>query len=91
MARSGINTLKSDKTTEKIDSVSDTTGLAKPAVRVVEASLEVEVAVFIAAAVPPPARIAREYVRNGSKSAMVDSMIADPARPATGIAMLSRK
>lgn len=91
MARIGINTLKSDKTTEKKDSIRVTMGLAKPAVRVVEASLDVDVAVFMAAAVPPPARIASEYVRKGSKSAMVDNMIADPAMPATGIAMLSRK
>ena len=49
-----------DKTLDRPDSVAETTGFANPAVNVEEANLEVEVADLISAAVPPPAKIARE-------------------------------
>ena len=45
----------------------------------------------IAAAVPPPAIIAKDHVTAGLKSAMVDIITAVPARAANGTAMVSNK
>lgn len=68
-----------------------TIGLASPKVVEVEANRVVLVVPAMAAAVPPPAIMAKDQVITGSKSAMVDSITTVPAILAKGIAILSSK
>ena len=90
MASTGTKTDMTESKTEVPVSTVEITGLASPAVVAVEARREVEVDVLIAAAVPPPAMIARIQVKKGSISETVDNMIAVPETAAKGTAMVSR-
>lgn len=66
-------------------------GFANPAVEIVEVTLVAPAALFIVAAVPPPAIIASAHVTIGLKSAIVDTITAVPATVANGMAMASNK
>ena len=90
IAISGIKIAMTDSKTDVPDSTVEITGFAIPAVVAVDANLVVEVELFIAVAVPPPAIIANIQVKNGSKFATVDSIIAVPAIAANGIAIVSK-
>ena len=72
-------------------SIIPTTGLAIPTVVAVDAKRVALVVPAIAAAVPPPAMMAKVQVIIGSKSVTVDSMIMVPAILAIGTAILSNK
>ena len=65
------------------------TGFANPTVVVLEVSLAAEAFPLIAAAVPPPAIIARAQVITGSRSVIVATIIAVPANVANGNAIVS--
>lgn len=69
----------------------DTRGLPIPAVVVVEANLVTPDELLIAAAVPPPAIIAKAQVITGLKSATVETITAVPAIVAKGIEIVSSK
>ena len=69
----------------------DTMGFPKPPVVAVDANRVVLDVPAIAAAVPPPAIIAKDQVTTGSKSATVDTITAVPAIAAKGIAKLSKR
>lgn len=86
----GKKMASTESITEVTDSTAETTGFASPAVAVVDARRVVEVELFMAVAVPPPAIMANTQVKKGSKSAMVDSMIAVPATAAKGTAIVSK-
>jgi len=90
-ARTGIKIETIDMNTDVPVSKVDTTGLPKPPVTVVEANRVVLEVPATAAAVPPPAIMAKDQVINGLKSATVDSIIAVPANAASGTAILSSK
>lgn len=62
----------------------ETTGFPNPAVVVVDTSLAALEVPAIAAAVPPPAIIAKAQVITGLKSATVDTITAVPAIAASG-------
>lgn len=70
-------------------SIVDTIGFAKPPVVVVEVSLVTLEDPEIAAAVPPPAMMARDHDMIGFKSATVDIITTVPAKAARGTEMLS--
>ena len=72
-------------------SMVDTTGLPIPAVVAVDAKRVAPEAPEIAAAVPPPAIIAKAQVISELKSATVDTITAVPAIAAKGIATESSK
>lgn len=83
---------------EKIDMMMDdpvstveTTGFPIPAVETDECNRVAPEAVLIAAAVPPPAIIAKAHVITGLKSVTVETITAVPAIVAKGIAMVSSK
>ena len=80
-----------DMTMEVPVSIVETTGFAIPPVVAVEANLVVLEVPATAAAVPPPAIMAKDQVITGLKSATVESIIAVPANAANGIAILSNK
>jgi len=65
------------------------TGFANPAVVVLEVSLAADAFPLIAAAVPPPAIIANAQVIMGSKSVIVATITAVPAKVANGKAIVS--
>lgn len=67
------------------------TGFAIPPVVALEVSLAADVFPFIAAAVPPPAIIAKVQVTTGLKSASVATITAVPANVAKGKAIVSNK
>ena len=67
------------------------TGFASPPVVVLEVSLATEVFPLIAAAVPPPAIIAKAQVTTGLKSETVATITAVPAKVANGKAIVSSK
>ena len=69
----------------------ETIGLAIPLVVAVEVSLVAAVAELIAAAVPPPAIMAKPHVKSGLKSTKVDAITAVPAMVANGMAIVSNK
>ena len=71
-------------------SMVETIGLPIPPVVAVEVSLVAAVAELIAAAVPPPAIMAKPQVNNGLKSTSVEAMTAVPAMAANGIAIVSK-
>lgn len=72
-------------------SIVETTGLATPAVVVVDASLVAPDVPEITAAVPPPAMIANAQVISGLKLATVDTITAVPATAAKGTATESSR
>lgn len=74
-----------------IVSIEDTIGLPKPPVVVVEVSLATLDEPEIAAAVPPPAMMARHHEIIGLTSTIVDIITAVPAIAARGTEMLSSK
>lgn len=69
----------------------DTMGFATPPVVAVDANLAVLDEPEMAAAVPPPAIMAKAQVTTGLKSDTVESMTAVPASAAKGTAMLSSR
>tara|TARA_R110000868_G_scaffold411615_2_gene705928 strand:+ start:2838 stop:3137 length:300 start_codon:yes stop_codon:yes gene_type:complete len=91
IARIGIKIESMDMTMEVPVSKVETTGFAKPPVVAVDAKRVVLAVPAMAAAVPPPAIIARAQVITGLKSATVDNIIAVPAKAAKGTDMVSSK
>lgn len=89
-ARTGMKIENTDITTEVPVSIVDTTGFAIPPVVAVEANLVVPELLATAAAVPPPAIIAKAQVITGLKSATVDTITAVPAMAAKGMAIVSK-
>jgi len=69
----------------------DTIGLAIPPVVAVEANRVVLDVPATAAAVPPPAIMAKAQVITGLKSATVDNIMAVPASAAKGTVILSNR
>ena len=67
------------------------TGFAIPPVVVLEVNRAAEVFPLIAAAVPPPAIIAKVQVTTGLKSVTVATITAVPAKVAKGRAIVSSK
>ena len=90
-ANMGIKIETIDITTAVPVSTVETIGLAMPPVVAVEASLVVADDPAMAAAVPPPAIMAKDHVITGLKSEIVDSITAVPANAAKGTAILSSK
>ena len=90
MANIGKKIETIDITIEVPVSIVETIGFPKPAVETVEPNLVALAVLFIAAAVPPPAMIAKAQVITGLKSATVDTITAVPAIVAKGIAMVSK-
>ena len=90
-ASAGIKIENADITTEVPVSIVETTGFAIPPVVVVEANLVAPELPATAAAVPPPAIIAKAQVITGLKSATVDTITAVPAIAANGIAIESKR
>ena len=80
-----------DITIEVPVSKTETTGFPIPPVVTVDVKRVALDVPATAAAVPPPAIIAKDQVITGLKSATVDSIIAVPASAAKGTAMLSNK
>ncbi len=70
-------------------SIVETIGFPIPAVETVEPNRVALAELFIAAAVPPPAIIAKAQVITGLKSATVATITATPAIVANGIAIVS--
>ncbi len=70
-------------------SIKEMMGFPIPAVLTVEATLPVADAPLMAVAVPPPAMIANDHVMTGSRSEMVATITAVPAKAAKGKARLS--
>ena len=91
IANIGKNIEIMDITMDVPVSIVDTIGFPKPAVETVEPNLVALAELFTAAAVPPPAIIAKAQVITGLKSATVDTITAVPAMVASGIAMVSKK
>ena len=80
-----------DTTTAVVVSTVETTGFATPPVVAVDANLVAPEVPATAAAVPPPAIIAKAQVINGLKSATVETITAVPAIAAKGMATESNK
>ncbi len=72
-------------------SIKETTGLPIPPVVAAEVNLVALVVPEIAAAVPPPAIIAKAHVISGLKLTSVDSITIVPAKTAKGTAILSSR
>ena len=72
-------------------SIKETTGLPIPPVVAVDVNLVAPDAPEIAAAVPPPAIIAKAQVISGLKSAIVETITAVPATAANGTAIESKR
>src|SRR5690554_3069792 len=72
-------------------SMVETIGFPKPAVETVEPNRVALAELFTAAAVPPPAIIAKAQVITGLKSTTVDTITAVPARVASGMAIVSKR
>jgi len=79
-----------DITIEVPVSIVETTEFPIPAVDTVEPNLVALAELFIVAAVPPPAMIAKAHVITGLKSATVETITAVPAIVAKGIAIVSK-
>ncbi len=90
-ARTGINNDTIVITIELPVSKVETTGLPSPPVNDVEANRVKPELPATAAAVPPPAMIAKAQVMAGLKSATVETITAVPAIVASGIAIESNK
>ena len=91
IANIGKNIETIDITMENPVSIEETTGFPNPAVETVEPNRVTLAELFTAAAVPPPAIIAKAQVINGLKSASVDTITAVPAMVANGIAIVSKR
>jgi hypothetical protein len=91
IANTGKNIDTIDMTAAVPVSMVETTGFAKPPVVTVDAKRVVLDDPAIAAAVPPPAIIAKDQVITGLKSATVESITAVPANAANGTAILSNE
>ncbi len=91
IARTGKKIETMDITTEVPVSSVETKGFPKPAVETVEPNRVALAELFTAAAVPPPAIIAKAQVITGLKSATVETIIAVPAIVAKGIATVSKR
>ena len=91
IARTGEKIETMDITAEVLVSSVVKNGLPKPAVETVDPNRVVLAELFTAAAVPPPAIIAKDQVIKGLKSATVDTITAVPARVASGIAIVSNR
>ena len=83
------NTEIMDMAIDVMVSTVDTTGFAIPPVVVVDAKRVIPEELATAAAVPPPAIMAKAQVTTGLKSATVDTITVVPAIPAKGMAMES--
>ena len=70
-------------------SIAENMGLPIPAVDTLEPKRVVDVVLFMASAVPPPAIIAKAQVITGLKSATVKTIKAVPAMVAKGTAIVS--
>ena len=90
-ARAGMKIENTDITIEVPVSIVEITGFASPPVVAVEANLVAPELPATAAAVPPPAIIAKAQVITGLKSATVDTITAVPAIAANGIATESKR
>lgn len=90
-ARTGRKIDRMDIANEIPVSAVEITGLPIPAVLTDEVALAAPIPVLMAAAVPPPAIIAKAHVTTGSNSANVDTIITVPAKVANGIAIVSSK
>ena len=90
-ASGAIKTDSKDISVEVPVSTVAITGFATPAVVVVDVSRNAEVFPFIAAAVPPPAIIAKVQLIAGLISPNVAIITAVPATAANGIAIVSNK
>ena len=88
-ARIGRNMEKMDMTIDVPVSTVDTNGFPKPAVVALDVRRDAPAALFMVAAVPPPAMMASAQVMTGLKSATVDTITAVPAMAANGIAIVS--
>ena len=91
IAKTGRTIDITDNITEVPVSTVDITGFPIPAVVTVEASLVALDVPAIAAAVPPPAIIAKVHVISGLKPTSVETIINVPAKAAKGTAILSNK
>ena len=91
IANIGKKTATIDKITDVPVSIVETNGFPNPAVETVDPNLVALAELFTAAAVPPPAIIAKAQVTTGLKSATVDTITAIPANVAKGIATVSNK
>ena len=89
-AITGIKIDSTDITTEVPVSIVETTGFAIPPVVAVDAKRVAPELPATAAAVPPPAIIAKAQVITGLKSATVETITAVPAIAAKGIAIESK-
>ena len=87
----GKKIANTDKKEAAAVSVVETIGFPKPAVFTLEAARVAAVVVDIAAAVPPPAIIAKPQVSIGSKFNIVDAIATVPAIPAKGNEIVSNK
>lgn len=90
-ASTGRNIERIDITSEVPVSTTEITGFAIPAVETVDVSRVAPEAPEMAAAVPPPAIIAKAHVISGLRSATVETMTAVPAIAAKGIAIESNR
>lgn len=79
-----------DITIEVPVSIVETIGLPIPAVETVEPNRVTLEELFTAAAVPPPAIIAKAQVITGLRSATVETITAVPAIVAKGMAIVSK-
>lgn len=91
IATMGIKIEIIDITREVPVSKVETIGLAKPPVEIVDVNLVVLEVPAMAAAVPPPAIIAKDHVIMRLKSETVDSITAVPEIVANGTVILSNK
>ncbi len=91
VAKIGKNMDTTDITMEVPVSAAETNGLTKPPVVAVDVKRVAHDDPATAAAVPPPAIMAKDQVITGLKSATVESITAVPANAAIGTARLSNK
>lgn len=80
-----------DMTAEAPVSIEDTMGFPNPAVETEEVALVAEAPLLMAAAVPPPAIMARDHMTTGSKLVAVTTTTKVPAMLAKGMAIVSNK
>ena len=90
-ANIGRNIEKMEIIKEAPVSTVEINGFPNPAVEIVEVARDAVAVLFMAAAVPPPAIIAKAQEITGFKSATVDTITAVPAMVASGIAIVSSK
>lgn len=91
MAKMGKKIASIDINTDVPVSIVDTIGFPNPPVEEVDVNLAALEAPEMAAAVPPPAIMARDHVIIGLKSAIVDIITTVPAKVAKGMEMVSNR